>query len=65
MRASVDVAVAGGRVHLTLQRGERRLHIVALCPKRLEATVGRALAQARFALARRGVSAETLVRGDA
>ncbi len=64
-RGHASVAVAGGRVHLTLQRGERRLHIVALCPKRLEATVGRALAQARFALAHRGISAETLVKGDA
>ncbi len=63
MRASV--AVAGGRVHVVLQRNRERLHIVALCPTRLEATVARALAQARYALARRGVAVETLVKGAA
>ncbi len=64
-RARASVAVAGGRVHLVLQHRGERLHVVAFCPKRLEAAVARALAQARYALARRGISAQALLNGGA
>lgn len=47
---------AGGkRVHVLVQASAGRVRLVAVCPPVLRETVARALAQARFALASRGV----------
>lgn len=48
---------AGGkRVHVLVQASAKRVRLVAVCPPSLRETVARALAQARFALASRGVT---------
>jgi len=52
------VSVRGARVHVIVRTQGNATRIVALCPPPLEARVARALAQARFALATRGVRVE-------
>lgn len=53
-----SIVVEGGRerVHLTLQRLSGGLTLVAVCSPRARDTVSRALNEARYALARRGIS---------
>ncbi|HEY1977425.1 MAG TPA: hypothetical protein VGG89_12800 [Candidatus Baltobacteraceae bacterium] len=46
---------AGKRVHVTVQASQGRVRLVAVCAPVLREAVARALAQARFALASRGV----------
>jgi hypothetical protein len=49
--------VTGGkRVHVMVQASEGRVRFVAVCPPSIKATVAGALAQARFALASRGIA---------
>jgi hypothetical protein len=62
-RATVRLDGERGRVHLMLQRHGSRMRIIAICPKRIEARVARAIDEARFALASRGVFAESSVKG--
>ncbi len=50
------VALAGGRVTIVIRGDAHATRIVALCSEPLRATVERALAHARFALASRGAS---------
>jgi hypothetical protein len=49
-------SAGGKRVHVLVQASAGRVHLVAVCPPALRETVARALAQARFALASRGVT---------
>jgi hypothetical protein len=55
---AATVTVRGARVHVIVRTHGAATRIVALCPPPLEARVARALAQARFALAARGVRVE-------
>jgi hypothetical protein len=55
---AATVSVRGARVHVIVRTHGSATRIVALCPPPLEARVARALAQARFALASRGVRVE-------
>ncbi len=56
-RRSATFAVdgAGGRVHVVLQRADEQMRLVAICPPAVRERVEQALAQARYALALRGV----------
>jgi hypothetical protein len=56
--ASFAVRGADGRVHLVVRSDGARTRVVAVCAPPLGDRVERALAQARFALAGRGVRAE-------
>ncbi len=56
--ASFAVRGAGGRVHLVVRGDGALTRVVAVCAPPLRERVERALAQARFALAARGVRAE-------
>ena len=58
--ASFAVRGAGGRVHLIVRSDGALTRIVAVCAAPLRERVERALAQARFALAGRGVRAEVV-----
>ena len=55
---SVTVNAAGGRVRLLVRSDANGTRVVAVCGDALRERVERALAQARFALAERGVRAE-------
>lgn len=48
-------ASGGKRVHVVVQASAGRVRLVAVCPPGIREAVARALAQARFALASRGV----------
>jgi hypothetical protein len=56
--ASFVVRAANGRVHLVVRTGGGGTRVVAVCAPPLRERVERALAQARFALAGRGLRAE-------
>ncbi len=56
--ASFAVAAAGGRVRILVRSDGARTRVVAVCAPPLRERVERALAQARFALAARGLRAE-------
>jgi len=64
-RASFAIGEGSARVHVMLARHGERLRLVAICSQRLRPTVARALAQARFALAARGIAIEASVAGEA
>lgn len=49
-------SAGGKRVHVMVQASAGRVRLVAVCPPSIRETVARALAQARFALASRGVA---------
>ena len=55
---SFVVRAANGRVHLVVRTGGGGTRVVAVCTPPLRERVERALAQARFALAGRGIRAE-------
>ncbi len=54
-RATFTVDGTNARVHVTLQGAEGELRLVAVCPPALYARVARALEEARYALAARGL----------
>jgi hypothetical protein len=56
--ASFAVQVAGGRVRILVRGEGTRTRVLAVCAPPLRDRVERALAQARFALAARGIRAE-------
>jgi hypothetical protein len=56
--ASFAVNAAGGRVKILVRSEGERMRVVAVCAPPLRERVERALAQARFALASRGIRAE-------
>ncbi len=58
-KASFTVEGEHGRVHVLLQSGGSRLKLVAICPEAARRQVADALAQARYALAKRGIELET------
>ncbi len=49
-------SAGGKRVHVLVQSSAGRVRLVAVCPLSLRETVAQALAQARFALASRGMT---------
>lgn len=55
-RATFSIEGTGARVHVTMQGSGLSLRLIAVCPPRVRATVARALDEARFALARRGIA---------
>jgi hypothetical protein len=57
---SFAVRAAGGRVHIAVRSSGGSTRVVAVCEPALRERVERALAQARFALAGRGVRAEAV-----
>ena len=57
-QASFALRAGGGRVQLIVRADGERVRVVAVCTTALRERVDRALAQARFALAGRGVRAE-------
>ena len=56
--ASFAIRTANGRIHLLVRAGGGRTRVIAVCRAELREQVERALAQARFALAARGVRTE-------
>jgi hypothetical protein len=64
-RASIVLAGERARVHLTLQVDGSRARIVAICSRAVERDVARALAEARYALARRGIALEARTKAGA
>jgi hypothetical protein len=56
--SSFALRSADGRIHLTIRTDGARTRLVAICAPSLRARVERALAQARFALAGRGLMTE-------
>jgi hypothetical protein len=63
--ASFSLEGASGRVQILLQQSGSRTQIVALCPPGARDVVARALREARYALALRGLSIQADVRGFA
>lgn len=55
--------IGHGRVHVVLHSKGDRVALVALCSPHLRGIVARALAQARFALAARGIQSQHDARG--
>jgi len=55
-RATFSLGRGHARVHVVLQTTPTRTILIALCPPQLRADVGQALAQARVALAARGIA---------
>jgi hypothetical protein len=62
-KASFAIDGVQGRVQVLLQSSGGRLKLVAICPPAAKAHVAAALAQARYALALRGIALETQTRG--
>jgi len=56
--ASFAIRAGGGRIHLVVRSDGARTRVVAVCAPPLRERVERALAQARFVLAGRGVRTE-------
>lgn len=56
---------SAGRVHILLREQGLRVKLIAICTPRAKAQVAAALAQARYALAQRGVQLEAQTREDA
>lgn len=56
VRTTLSIEGTGARVHVALQQTPDGLRLVAVCPARLRETVARALDEARFALAARGIA---------
>jgi hypothetical protein len=64
-KASFAIDGAQGRVQVLLQRQGSRIKLVAICPVKARAEVATALAQARYALALRGIELDAQMRGEA
>jgi hypothetical protein len=62
-KTSFTVEGDQGRVHVLLQTRGSQLKLVAICPPRARAGVAAALAQARYALALRGIDVDAETRG--
>lgn len=61
-RATFRIRGVPGRVHVMLRGGARGMQLVAVCSRNARAQVGAALAQARYALAARGISVDAQLR---
>lgn len=64
-KASFTVEGDHGRVHVLLQSTGSRLKLIAICPPKARAHVAAALAQARYALAMRGIDLDAAMRSQA
>lgn len=64
-KASFTVDSEQGRVHILLQTRGSQLKLIAICPPKARAHVAEALAQARYAMAARGVELDAVAREDA
>lgn len=62
-RATFSIGTTGERVHIALQTNAKGVRLVAVCAPRVRARVARALAQARYALARHGIVLDTDTMG--
>lgn len=63
-RATLSLGRGDARVHIILQTAGTRPMLLALCRPEMRAVVGAALAQARLALARRGIGVELCAVGE-
>lgn len=63
-RATFALEGAKARVHVALQTSETGMHLVAVCPTALRSGVARALDQARYALAVRGITLTVALNED-
>jgi hypothetical protein len=61
-RATFTLDGTNARVHVALQTGASGMRLVAVCPPTLRAGVARALDQARYALAVRGITLSVAVQ---
>lgn len=59
--ATLTIGVSNAKVHISMVHTQRGLCLVAVCTPRLRDVVARALAQARYALASRGIALEARV----
>ncbi len=64
-RLSAFVFDGKRRVHVTVRAAGSRVHVVAVCAPESRARVARALEEARYALARRGVALDARLREEA
>lgn len=64
-KAAFTIDGAGARVQILLQSSGGKLKLVAICPPKAEAHVAEALAQARYALALRGIAVSAETRSNA
>lgn len=62
-RSGMTLRTPRGRVHVTLQSSDRRTRVIAVCSPALRDAVKRALDEARYALAMRGIAVQTQTRG--
>ena len=60
-RATFTLDGSEDRVHISMQAGKSGLRLVAVCPPRARDAVSRALNEARFALAARGIALDASV----
>lgn len=63
-KASFTVEGDHGRVHVLLQSHGSQLKLIAICPQKARPHVAAALAQARYALALRGIDLDAAMRSD-
>ena len=64
-KTSFSIDAEQGRVHVILHARGAQLRLVAICPPKARAHVAAALAQARYALAARGLDLSAETRGGA
>lgn len=64
-KASFTIEGDQGRVHILLHTHGTQIKLVAICPPKARAYVAAALAQARYALASRGIELDAQTRGAA
>jgi hypothetical protein len=64
-KASFSIDGAAGRVEILLHKSGTRMKIIAICAPKAAREVAAALAQARYALAARGIDLDAEMRGDA
>lgn len=63
-KASVTIAGEEFRVRILLQPQGSRMKLIAICPARATGAVAAAVAQARYALAARGVRLDSSIRAE-
>jgi hypothetical protein len=61
-KSAVTIESAHGRVHVLLQTRGAQLKLIAICPPKARTDVAAALAQARYALALRGIGVDAETR---
>ena len=62
-RGTFAIDAGGARVHVALQQTPGGLRLIAVCGARVRERVARALEEARYALAARGIALDTMVDG--